>query len=132
MPSDVIQSAPVDVLPQALARQFTIDERLEALDNNRYTDGSSDRAALAPIPRRYFTLSVPLTGALWRLLRDFYFAHLGKPFYFYVAKETVPPWTYDATGAATDGRYKVVFDSAWTETLALGRSSTDFALREVQ
>jgi hypothetical protein len=130
MPNPVTISTPTDVFPAGLASKFSIDERLGTLDN-KYPDGSSDRLNLANIPRRYFTLSVPLNGAQWRALRDFYFAHEGKSFWFYVGRETVPPWTPDPTGAATDGRYAVVFDSPWSETIGLGRSSADFSLREV-
>jgi hypothetical protein len=130
MPSPVVATAAVDVMPRALSSQYAFDERLQALDN-LYPDGSSDRVALAQIPRRYFTLSNPVRGALYRAMRAFYFAHIATPFYVYVGRETVPPWSYDPTGQAPDGRYKVAFDSAWSETLALGRSSSDFALREV-
>jgi hypothetical protein len=138
MPGDVAISTPHDVMPIGLSSQFTFDVRLDAFDN-KYPDGSSDRAALAQIPRRYFTLTRPLStvppkgGGLsqWQALRNFYFAHIGRSFYFYVARETVPPWTADPTGQAPDGRYTVVFDSAWSETLGLGRSSADFQLREV-
>jgi hypothetical protein len=130
MPNDVVVTAPADVLPAGLASQFQIDERLESFDN-KYPDGSSDRLNLANLPRHYFTLVRPVNGAQWRALRDFYFAHVALPFFFYVPRETVPPYSFDPTGAATDGRYTVVFDSPWSETLGVGRSSAQFTLREV-
>ena len=138
MPHDIAISTPTAVMPAGLASAFSFDERLDSLDN-KYPDGSSDRAALAQAPRRYFSLTRPLSlvppkgGGLsqWQTLRQFYFAHIGQAFYFYVARETVPPWTPDPTGQAPDGRYAVVFDSAWSETLGLGRSSANFQLREV-
>ena len=130
MPNGVDISTPTDVLPAGLASAFSFDERLDALDN-KYPDGSSDRLNLAQVPRRYFRQTRALSGPQWRALRTFYFAHIGKPFYFYVGRETIPPWTVDPTGQSPDGRYAVVFDNSWSETIGLGRSSADFSLREV-
>jgi hypothetical protein len=131
MPQSVVTPTPVDVLPAGLMTAFSIEERLEVFDN-KYPDGSSDRLNLANVPRRFFKLSQRLTASQAAALRTFYSAHIGAPFYFYVLRETIPPWTADPTGQAPDGRYTVVFDGGWTEDLDLGRMAAQFGLREVQ
>jgi hypothetical protein len=131
MPQDVLPATPTDVLPAFLCSAFSFDLRFESIDN-RYPDGQSDRAALAANPRRFFRLTHKLTGPQWQTLRDFYRAHVGIPFYFYVLRETIPPWTADPTGQAPDGRYAVVFDGGWTETIGIGRAEASLGLRQVQ
>jgi hypothetical protein len=117
-------------MPFGLESAFTAQERIEILVNV-YGDGQSDRNPQVANPRHFFSLTRPLTPAQWSTLRAFYFAHVAVPFYFYVLRETVPPFTFDPTGQAPDGRYVVVFDGSWSETLALGRGSVSLALREV-
>jgi len=109
---------------------FTKQLRYEAFVNN-YQDGSSDRAALTANARNSFQMTKRMTTSEWSSLRAFYNAHIGIPFYFYVPRETIPPFTPDPTGAATDGRYTVVFDGAWSETTGIGRSVAQLSLREV-
>ena len=130
MPSNIIPAAPVGVLPKLLCQMFTEELLLEAMVNY-YPDGSSERLALALNPRRLFRLRAALRGAAWSQLWAFYQAHLGVPFYFYNLRETVPPWTYDPAGAATAGRYVVVFDAGWSEDNVLPRAAVGFVLREV-
>ncbi len=130
MPSAVKPAAPADVMPQVMASAFSEDLRLESLVNN-YADGSSDRFPLALNPRRVFKLTRSLTASQWPALFDFYKQHIGKPFYFYVPRETIPPFTWDATGAKPEGRCTVVFDGSWNETTAIPRGSVSFSLREV-
>jgi hypothetical protein len=130
MPSNVIPAVPVDVLPLGLYAAFGEDLHLESLVND-YPDGNSQRRALSANPRSYFRLARLLTPAQWIVLRDFYFAHVGKPFYFYLGRETVPPWGGDPTGSDPIGRYTVVFDGPWSEELRLGRSQAGFGLRVV-
>jgi hypothetical protein len=130
MPNNVIPAEPVDVLPIGLYSAFGEDLRLESLIND-YQDGNSQRYALAINARTFFRLTRALTASQWLTLRDFYFAHVGTPFYFYAPRETVPPWTGDPTGADPTGRYTVVFDGAWSEEVRLGRSQAGFGLRVV-
>jgi hypothetical protein len=130
MPSNIIRPTAFDVMPAGLESAFTVQERIEILVNV-YGDGQSDRNPQVAIPRSFFTLTRPLTPSQWTTLRTFYFAHVGIPFYFYVPRETIPPFSPDPTGQAPDGRYVVVFDSAWSESSAIARGSVSLALREV-
>lgn len=130
MPGNVAAAVASGVLPYALYSAITEELRLEALVNV-YPDGSSDRAALAVNPRHFFKLSLALTPAQWNTFYQFFFNQRGKPFYFYNLRETVPPFTWDATGQNPVGRYLVVFDGPWSEDLQLARSRVSFNLREV-
>jgi hypothetical protein len=133
MPSPIAPAAPVlpaDLLPHGLCGAFSEELRIEMIVNV-YPDGSSERAALALNPRRFFKLTRPLGAAAYATLFAFFQAHRGKPFYFYNLRETVPPFTYDASGGATTGRYIVVFDGGWSEEQILPRIRASFGLREV-
>ena len=130
MPGNVAAAVPVGVLPRIVASSYTEELRMEALSNT-YPDGASDRLALALNVRHYFHLTEPLRPAAWQALWDFYLQHKGTPFYMYNPRETVPPFSYDATGASTVGRYTVVFDGGWSETTSIARSQIGFSLREV-
>jgi hypothetical protein len=120
MPGNLIPAAPTDVMPAKLSRAFHADLHLEA-DLNMYPDGSSDRNPLAQNDRHYFQMQQTLSPDDWQALRSFYDSHLGRPFYFYNLRETVPPWSWDPTGASTVGRYTVVFDGQWSETYGYER-----------
>jgi hypothetical protein len=146
MPNNVQAANPTDVMPRLLCVAFNEQLRYESLVNQDYADGSSDRAPLVTVERSFFRINSRV-GADWKALRDFYIAHVGQAFYFYFLRETVPPYSYDATGAATIGRYIVVFDSGLSETYgpgavrtdtttnpthAVGRAQIAFQLREVE
>lgn len=126
MPGNVIAATPTDVMPANLARAFHEEMHIEA-DLNLYPDGSSDRNPLALNNRRYFTMQQTLVPTDWQQLRTFYFAHQGKPFYFYNPRETVPPFTIDPTGQNTVGRYTVAFDGQWSETYNCERAQVTTA-----
>ena len=130
MPSNIIHATPTEVLPIGLYSAFTEELRYE-VRINEYVGGESERLALSLNPRRFWKLSRGLTPVQWSTLRNFYFGHRGTPFWFYAPRETVPPWHPDPTGAATVGRYTVVFDGSWVEDLRIGRSQGTFGLREV-
>ena len=115
MPNNITAATPTTVMPAHLSRAFHQELRLEA-DVNLYPDGSSDRKALAANNRRYFTLQETLLPTEWQSLRTFFLTHMGQAFYFYNLRETVPPFSWDPTGANTVGRYTVVFDGIWTDT----------------
>jgi hypothetical protein len=131
MPSNVAAAAPSDVLPQILATAFSEEIRFEALVNN-YPDGSSDRNPLTINSRKFFKQTSALTLAQWDALRTFYFGHICAPFYFYYGRETVPLYSIDPTGQDTIGRYTVVFDGGYSDSIGLGRSTASIGLREVE
>jgi hypothetical protein len=131
MPGNVLPANPVDVMPFGLSSAFTEEVRIEAYLNNNYPDGSSDRAALALNPRRFFKFTRPATADAYNQLWAFYLAHLIDPFYFYNLRETVPPFTWDPEGAETVGRYTVVFDGTWSDQMGVARSPVSLGLREV-
>lgn len=130
MPGNVDAAVPVGVMPFGLCTVFQEELRIEALANT-YRDGSSDRAALALNPRRFFKFTRRLTAAQYTQLRSFYQQHLITPFFFYSLRETVPPFTWDATGNNPVGRYIVVFDGSWSDSVLMGRSEVSLGLREV-
>jgi hypothetical protein len=66
-------------------------------------------------------------------LRDFYDARKGpeEPFYFYDPYETVPKFSYDPTGAATQGHYTVRFEGPWEQAVGLARADVEISLVEL-
>lgn len=130
MPGNVQPATPSGVLPKTFSSGHSEQLQLEALVNS-YPDGSSERRALALNPRQFFKHTCIVTAAQWQEFRDFYRDHVGKAFYFYNLRETVPPFTHDPTGNNPVGRYLVVFDGPWSEELRMGRSAVSFNLREV-
>lgn len=130
MPSAVKPAAPTEVMPQLFASAFT-EELAYEINLNAYFDGNSDRNPLSQNPRRRFKITRPLKAADWLSFFDFYRRNAAKPFYFYVPRETIPPWTWDPTGLNPAGRYTVVFDSVWQETTGVARGTAAFNLREV-
>lgn len=115
MPGNIIAATPTDVMPARLLRAFREEIRLET-DLNTYPDGSSDRVALATNDRHYFTMQATLLPDDWAAMRTFFMAHVGRPFYIYNPRETVPPFSWDPTGANPVGRYTVTFDGLWSDT----------------
>ena len=130
MPGNLNAAVVVGVMPGGLCSAFQEELRLESLAN-AYPDGSSDRAALALNVRHFFRMTRKVTAAQYTALWDFYIAHLTDAFYFYNLRETVPPWTWDASGNQPVGRYIVVFDGSWSDTVMMGRSEASLGLREV-
>jgi hypothetical protein len=130
MPQNINPANPIGVMPKQLCKSFQEELRLEAL-LNQYPDGSSDRNALALNVRHFFRVTQGLNGTDWAAMRQFYLNHQGKSFYFYNLRETVPPWSYDPSGANTVGRYTVVFDGQWSDTYNIARTDVALQLREV-
>lgn len=130
MPDNVFAASPSAVMPKHLCRSFQEELRAEALLNN-YCDGSSDRVALVINPRRYFRMVHGLNGSDWANLKQFFYAQQGRAFYYYNLRETVPPFSYDATGSNPIGRYTVVFDGQWSDTYNVARTDIALQLREV-
>lgn len=132
MPHDLHPALPGLTMPNQLASAFEevlmLDAALE-----EYADGRSTRRAMAFNSRRGFRLSRPLNDAELDDLRGFYFAYAryGHAFWFYNYRETIPPGSWDESGADPIGRYTVVWEGSWTETIGKARHTTDFVLREV-
>jgi len=131
VPNNLQPSNPVDVLPSGFYSVLTEELRIESFANTDYPDGSADRAALANNPRHFFRITRRVTGPQYTTLWQFFSTHLISPFFFYVPRLTVPPFTPDPTGAATQGRYTVVWDGNWSDRYNLGRTEVSLGLREV-
>ena len=82
--------------------------------------GGPARSQLAQTSRKSFKLAQRLTATLADALRTFWDGHEGGvvPFLFYNLAEG----PYDATGAATLGRYTVVFRGNWLQTTSMQRT----------
>lgn len=131
MPGNLTPAQPVDVMPFGLCSAFVEELRIEGFANATYVDGSSDRAPLVLNPRHFFRFTRRVTGAQYSALWAFIRAHVIEPFYFYNLVETVPPFTWDATGQNPSGRYVVVLDGNWSDQTAISRSDVSLGLREV-
>ena len=120
------------VLPQNLCRAF-VHAREYALLENEYRNGESQRALLVATSRKRWSLAKRLRPTVLQQLRDFYDARKGpeEPFYFYDPYETVPKFSYDPTGTATQGRYTVRFEGAWEQSVGLGRADVEISLVEL-
>lgn len=131
MPGSVQNAAPTTVLPQSLCRAFS-HERAYPLIENEYKNGESQRSVLATNSRKRWRLTKRLTPATLQTLRNFYDARNGttEAFYFYDPYETSPKFSYDPTGAVTQGRYTVRFNSPWQQTVTPGRA--DVALEIIE
>ena len=132
MPAVLKPAAASVVMPKGLSMAFQEVLYLDA-DIDEYADGRSTRRVLAVNARRSFVTTRPLTDAKLAELRTFYLtvARYGKPFYMYNLRETAPPGSWDSTGASTVGRYTVVWEGGWQESLNLSRHQVSFKLREV-
>lgn len=132
MPGNLHPAQPSLVMPMTLCSAFEESLFLDAAVDE-YSDGRSTRRWLAFNARRGFKLSRPLNDYELDDLRGFYlaYARYGHAFWFYNLRETLPPGSWDPTGGSTLGRYTVVWEGGWRESINLGRHLTDFTLREV-
>ena len=132
MPGSVPHAAPATVLPQSLSRAF-VHSREYPVQVNEYRNGESQRGRLADTSRKHWRLGKRLTPAELQTLRDFYDARKGpqEPFYFYDPWETLPKFTSDPTGTATQGRYAVRFEGAWQQSAGLARIDVEIELVEL-
>jgi len=130
MPGNLNPANPIDVIPAGFYTALSEELRIESFVN-QYADGSSDRVNLAQNPRHFFRITRRMTSAQYSALWTFFSNHLISPFFFYLPRETQPPFTPDPTGAATSGRYTVVWDGNWSDQVQLGRSEVSLGLREV-
>jgi hypothetical protein len=132
MPGNIHPAQPSLVMPMTLARSFEEVHYVDALVNE-YADGRSTRRALAFNDRKSFRITRPLLDYQLDDLRGFYlaYARFGNAFWFYNTRETLPLFSWDETGSNPVGRYTVVWEGGWTETIQLGRHEAGFVLREV-
>lgn len=132
MPGSVSLAAPVMVLPPSLSRAF-VHSREYLVQVNEYQNGESQRGRLADTSRKRWRLGKQLPPAQLAVLRDFYDARSGpqEPFYFYDPYETSPPFSHDPAGVATQGRYPVRFEGAWSQSSGPARSECEIELVEV-
>ena len=132
MPGSVQNAAPVTVLPHSLCSAFG-HAREYFVDENEYRNGESQRSRLTETSRKRWRLAKRLNPALLQQLRDFYDARKGpeEPFYFYDPWDTVPKFSYDPTGTATQGRYTVRFEGTWEQMAGMGRADVEITLVEL-
>jgi hypothetical protein len=122
------------VFPQMLCRAFNETRGWPARENE-YHDGTSHREALVSSARRTWKLTTRLSSADMVTLQSFVTTYGPAAFYFYNPKEpaTGQPEgsNYDATGAGTQGRYKVRLAGDWNEQIEIARSNAALELVEV-
>lgn len=115
------------VFPFALCRAFT-ETRTWVAQWNEYHDGTLQRQAQVSAARRSWRLMQRLTSAQIATFRAFMLAYPTTAFYFYNLAETT---VYDATGAATTGRYKTRLAGDLTEEIGIARTDVPCELVEV-
>lgn len=132
MPGSVNAAAPATVMPYTLASAFQ-QVREWVIVQNRYRNGETQEAALFSTSRKRWTQTRLLDATALAALRAYFLARGGsrEEFYFYDVYETSPQFSYDATGAASTGRYAVRFDGEFQQTLSLARNQAQLALVEV-
>lgn len=120
------------MLPQSLSRVF-VHSREYAVQVNEYRNGEAQRGRLTDTSRKHWRLGKRLAPAELQALRDFYDARKAsqEPFYFYDPWETVPKFSHDPTGTATQGRYTVRFEGAWQQSAGLARIDVEIELVEL-
>ena len=132
MPAAAHSAAPVTALPHIRSRNFTHRREYWAQENT-YKNGERQVALLVATSRSSFEFTGMLTATEMTALRAFYDARKGglEPFYFYYGPETSPLFTTDPTGSDVGGRYIVVFQSNWEQSMNLGRGEAAIKLVEV-
>jgi|SRR5579884_447905 len=132
MPGSVQNAAPTAVMPLSLSRVFA-QAREYPVYVNEYANGESQRSHVADASRRRWRLGKRLSPARLSALRNFYDARGGpqEPFLFYDPYETNPPFSHDPTGAASQGRYTVRFEGAWSQETGIARSDVSIEIVEL-
>ncbi len=130
MPGVIQLTPPTEVMPFSLCTAFA-EARAWPARVNEYHDGTTQRTALLAQSRRSWRLQKRLPFSALITLREFWMAQGDQAFWFYNPKETVPPFSYDPTGAARPGRYRVRFACPWNQTVGLARADTSLDLVEI-
>lgn len=106
----------LDYFPSSLHSAYAVTHTRHAVISE-YPDGSSQRHSDVETSRRSWRFSKRLTASELSALRDFYFAHVGKPFLF--------------KDLHSGQHVKAVFTSSWSETYDLGRFTVSLETAEV-
>lgn len=130
MPGSVRNAVSVGVLPFSLCRSL-VEARQWPVRMVEYHGGETERMALTATARRSWQMAKRLAPAALLTLRGFLEEHPVDAFYIYNLRETVPAFTWDATGVATAGRYLVRVAGDWNQTSYLARAETALQLVEV-
>lgn len=119
-------------MPFALCRTFRQTRTYPVL-TNEYANGESIREIQATNSRRSWDLATRLSPTAMTAMRDFFDSVRGglNPFFFYDPFESTPYFNYDPTGASLNGRFTVVFTTAWSQSMGLGRGDVGFSLIEM-
>jgi hypothetical protein len=119
-------------MPRSLAVAFQPSREI-AVISNQYLQGEVQRSVLVETSRKRWKQTKKLTAAELAALRTFYLARRGgtEEFYFYDLYETDPVFSYDETGAESDGRYAVRFEGKFQSSLGMARNQVDVELVEV-
>jgi len=140
MPGNVktLDSAGMDEFPTGLYAGYAMTLERHLL-KSEYADGSFQRASDVTTSGRKWRFTRKLTASQLAELRDFYFAHVGRPFLFsdlYTSRPNVnfdemPGLADDLPGTMDDAKMIVVFSSAWSETAVMSRWQVSLELTEV-
>jgi hypothetical protein len=133
MPLNVQNAAPLLVMPFSLCTQYRRSQQYQVIAND-YKNGESQRSAQTTTSRKSWDLSKRLMPALLAAQRAFFESVRGPylPFYFYDVYETTPRFQYDATGAATAGRYTVRYvTTQWAPSVGIARADVSVSLIEL-
>ena len=145
MPNSVQPAAPTAVMPLSLSTAFSA-ARDWTVDSNSYANGDYQGfipQVYDPIggatqgfqsSRRSWQMTKRLTTAQCNALLAFWKLVEGcqQEFWFYDPYETVPPFSYDPSGAAASGRYAVRFNGDLTIAMSTGRAAqANISLLEV-
>ena len=145
MPNSVEIAAPTAVMPLSLSTAFAAS-RDWTVDTNQYANGdyqsfipqvydpNANTTQAFQSSRRAWQITKRLTATQWSALLAFWLQVGGcrTEFWFYDPYETVPPFSYDPSGAATSGRYAVRFNGSLTASQSTGRAvQVNISLLEV-
>ena len=134
MPGNVPLADAVEVLPQALCKEFAAARDYPVLVNE-YPCGESQREIMATNSRRSWKQKRRLTAALMTALRTFYDARGADPFFFYDPMEPAEGHAigsnWDGTGASLQGRFTVRFQGAFSQDMGLGLGEVGLELVEL-
>jgi len=132
MPGNVTNASIGIVMPWALARSFARAQPWKA-KTNIYADGETQISLEVATSRKSWDLGLRLSPASLATLAAFWVTTKGPvlPFWFYDVWESVPKFSYDASGTATDGRYAVRFDGSFSTERGWPRHDVTVRLIEI-
>ncbi len=118
MPGNVktIDVSTLDTFPGVLYTAYAVNHQRHVI-GSQYPDGTVQVASDVDTAQKTWRIAMKLTATQLSTVREFYYAHLAKPFLF--------------QDLHTGQRFKAVFTSPWQETSALGRSPVSLELHEI-